>query len=461
MSPLPVYHFEGHVPVSGDKRFLQGYLQHPFDVPEGTGEVRLRLQFGPRKVNGVSNLITLGVFDPHGFRGNAHRNPPDAQVVLSAAAATPGFVPGPLPAGQWLAQLALHAILASDPPCSYTLDIELAAQASQPAAVRDNPGPAQPAASGPGWYRGELHSHTNHSDGSLTPAQLIDLAHQEGLDFLAITDHNTTTTLAAVDPAELNGLVLIPGFELTTFTGHALALGITDWVDWRTGYDGWTIEAAARAVHALGGLFIIAHPQDIPNPICTGCRWEYTDFDLDLADGIEIWNGRWWESNLKNPKNLQLWQGLQAKARRMPITSGSDLHSAASWGEGSPRVYIHAEQLTAPALLDGIRHGRMLLSSGPFIELEAAIPSGARAAIGETLPAAGQPVSLALRWQGAPRGAQLALMGACGQLAVLPAEGAGAASLPFAPGSGERCWLQLTAADETLLAITNPLFIEA
>ena len=33
---------------------------------------------------------------------------------------------------------------------------------------------------------------------------------------------------------------------------------------------------------AMGALFIIAHPQAIGDPYCTGCRWEYPDFDLDL-----------------------------------------------------------------------------------------------------------------------------------------------------------------------------------
>lgn len=37
----------------------------------------------------------------------------------------------------------------------------------------------------------DLHSHTNRSDGSLSPAELIDLACRTGIRALAITDHDT------------------------------------------------------------------------------------------------------------------------------------------------------------------------------------------------------------------------------------------------------------------------------
>ena len=121
----PTYHFEGLVEVTEARGFHQGYLQFPFEVPPETGALRLRLRYTPAKVGGVSNLITLGIFDPHGFRGNAHRNPPNPEVLISGGAATPGFLPGPIHPGTWQAQLALQAVLASDPPCAYTLDIEL------------------------------------------------------------------------------------------------------------------------------------------------------------------------------------------------------------------------------------------------------------------------------------------------------------------------------------------------
>ena len=40
------------------------------------------------------------------------------------------------------------------------------------------------------WYKGNLHCHTTDSDGSLTPAEVVQYYKKEGYDFLAISDHN-------------------------------------------------------------------------------------------------------------------------------------------------------------------------------------------------------------------------------------------------------------------------------
>ena len=73
-----------------------------------------------------------------------------------------------------------------------------------------------------------------HSDGALTVPQLARLAAEQGLDFLAITDHNTVSHHAELGRASARyGVTLIPGQEVTTDTGHAGALGDLGWVDFR------------------------------------------------------------------------------------------------------------------------------------------------------------------------------------------------------------------------------------
>ncbi|MBI3667288.1 MAG: PHP domain-containing protein [Acidobacteria bacterium] len=70
----------------------------------------------------------------------------------------------------------------------------------------------------------DLHSHTDKSDGTLPPAELIELARRKGLRTLAITDHDTVAGYdEAVPYAEAAGLELICGVELSTkFYGHAI-----------------------------------------------------------------------------------------------------------------------------------------------------------------------------------------------------------------------------------------------
>jgi len=63
----------------------------------------------------------------------------------------------------------------------------------------------------------DLHTHTNFSDGSFSPAALVDLAHKKGINILAITDHDTTDGIAeAMEAAQSLPLELIPGIELST-----------------------------------------------------------------------------------------------------------------------------------------------------------------------------------------------------------------------------------------------------
>jgi predicted metal-dependent phosphoesterase TrpH len=63
----------------------------------------------------------------------------------------------------------------------------------------------------------DLHSHTDRSDGTFTPAELVDEAVRAGLSALAITDHDTFAGYDAARPlAAEAGLELICGIELST-----------------------------------------------------------------------------------------------------------------------------------------------------------------------------------------------------------------------------------------------------
>ena len=72
----------------------------------------------------------------------------------------------------------------------------------------------------------DLHSHTNKSDGTLTPTQIVDLAAEKGLSILAITDHDTIEGIQeAIDRAHaintdpssaVKAPKIIPGIEFST-----------------------------------------------------------------------------------------------------------------------------------------------------------------------------------------------------------------------------------------------------
>lgn len=64
----------------------------------------------------------------------------------------------------------------------------------------------------------DLHVHTNCSDGSLSPKEVIDLAVKNGVTVISITDHDTIDAYSdeLFDYAESRNLILIPGIEIST-----------------------------------------------------------------------------------------------------------------------------------------------------------------------------------------------------------------------------------------------------
>ncbi len=76
----------------------------------------------------------------------------------------------------------------------------------------------------------DLHSHTNESDGTFTPYELVELAVERGVEALAISDHDTFAGYdQALPEAHERGLDLVCGIELSTrvpgtkeYTAHLL-----------------------------------------------------------------------------------------------------------------------------------------------------------------------------------------------------------------------------------------------
>ncbi|MDO8355005.1 MAG: PHP domain-containing protein [Nitrospirota bacterium] len=68
----------------------------------------------------------------------------------------------------------------------------------------------------------DLHLHTTHSDGSLSPTEVLRLAHKAGVTALAITDHDIVTGIpeAIAAGAEL-GIEIIPGVEISSRVGNS------------------------------------------------------------------------------------------------------------------------------------------------------------------------------------------------------------------------------------------------
>ena len=63
----------------------------------------------------------------------------------------------------------------------------------------------------------DLHVHSNKSDGSFTPSELVDMAIAKGLTAFALTDHDTTAGVKeAVAYGQEKDIEVIPGIEFST-----------------------------------------------------------------------------------------------------------------------------------------------------------------------------------------------------------------------------------------------------
>lgn len=77
----------------------------------------------------------------------------------------------------------------------------------------------------------DLHAHSNVSDGTETPAEVMAAAAAAGLNVIALTDHDSTdgwaeASLAAVD----NGVALVPGMEVSCRTDQGISVHLLSYL---------------------------------------------------------------------------------------------------------------------------------------------------------------------------------------------------------------------------------------
>lgn len=329
---------------------------HYLPVEVGTGVAALRVTLSFDRSAGA--VLDLGCLSPAGFRGwsGGARD----FFVVSAARATPGYLPGPVEAGLWQVVIGLHAVPAggvryqvmaeSFGELTEVLADELMAGIDPPVlAAGERPTRRElPAAAGHRWLAGDLHAHTVHSDGALTVPELAVLAVRRGLDFVAVTDHNTVSHHAALGAAAARyGVVLIPGQEVTTANGHANVFGDTGWVDFRLPASSWL-----TAADACGGLMSVNHPFAGPT------SWLHPMPRRPPL--LEVWHWSWLDPVWTT--SLSWWQAWDPAA--VPV-GGSDWHREGSDAPlGTPTTWVAAADGSVSAILQGLRAGRVAISAG-------------------------------------------------------------------------------------------------
>lgn len=375
------------------------YLTVPFNMPAGVESLTLAYHYERHcEIPGEAgfttrqeiNILDLGLVAPDGKQVGASGSD-KKEIQVSETFATPGYHPVVLVPGEWRILLGAYKVAAQGVSVVYELTFAFKH-------LR--------------LFKGDLHVHTLASDGVLTLDELAAHALRHGLDFLAISEHNTLQPSASLP--RLPGLTLIPGVEWTHYRGHANFLGVD------APYDEPFFANSLEEVHERfasarqrGALISLNHPFDEQCPFT---------FDLNRLpfDCMEIWNGPMRESNLRA---LGLWQSLLAAGRKLPICGGSDYHRSQLFlFPGGPTTCVMALSPSPADILSALKQGRayvVFAPDGPALE----VACGDKI-LGDSVPFA-EVKEMEIRVSGLLAGDILRVVTATGSTALLEAKTSG------------------------------------
>jgi hypothetical protein len=461
------------------------YRELPFEVPAGIEKIDFDIIWQGRE---TGTILVTDLYDPERMRGWGGGIKP--HFVVAEGFASPSYLSGPIPAGTWHLGMAVASIRAGN-VSPYTVRIRFergaVAQVVTDTPVRDTPG----------WYRGDLHTHTAHSDGacrSLSGAAVpcplfltLEAARAASLDFIVVTDHNVSSQVAELPELSryFDTVLAIPGREITTDVGHFNLLGVVTPVDFRIGpgYSTSINDVFAKA-KPTGAIISINHPEIPTGEDCLGCGWSASQTDFAMVDTIEVANG-----GIAAEKNgfddgpgsgVAFWEKLLDKGYRLIGVGGSDNHDAVDGKAGSspvgaqspvgtPATVVFSANLSQPAILAGIRSGRVFVDlegshPGRLLDMQASTENGTTALMGQTLQRPKTHVPIVVRVQVAGAGGCVAglIIGGSRLPPVSADIGGPNASLTFrVPTTVETKWIRADVRnrDGRRVMIGNPIFL--
>jgi predicted metal-dependent phosphoesterase TrpH len=435
----------------------------PFHVPSGVRAIEVSYSYTPTSGGPVtSNVVDIGIFDPsgaglgnaagfRGWSGGARRS-----FRLSRKSATPGYLAGPITKGRWRIALGPYQITRAGTPYEVRVTLHHGKPGPKFTPVR---APRSVPGKGPGWYRGDLHIHTVHSDGSQTQRQAYVAARAAGLDFIGSSEHNTSSAQLTWGKHVPADFLVIPGEEVTTRAGHWVAAGLPangrtgTWIDWRYRPEDGKLARFARQVRDLGGLAIAAHPFTPVDSI----RW---DFGYDDMDAIEVWNGPWSGINaFSNAKAVSRWHDLLVAGTFLPAVGNSDSHNSGQ-KIGAAHTVVRAQALSVDAVIAGYRGGHSWITASSAIDLDfTATLDDVSGQCGDRVPSGpGDTVAVHLAVSGVAAGDTATLIGPDGELGTAVATG-GTLTLDAAVPGGTAFVRAEVKRGSRMLALTNPIFL--
>lgn len=221
------------------------------------------------------------------------------------------------------------------------------------------------------WLKGNLHCHSTHSDGTLTPAELKHLYQHHGYDFLVMSDHDCYTdcqNLSTQDFTMINGAE-ITGYTHTEKRVHINVMWTGDEAGIASGQK-FTLKNHAETAELMAQLrskgcyLMLNHP-----------HWsmlEYNDVcEADPYHAVEIYNySTEWIENMG--ESSIFWEELLRRGLRVWNGGSDDNHNryeadsqyCDSFGGFT---IVKAAGRTEAHIIDALKNGSFYTSTGPSI----------------------------------------------------------------------------------------------
>ena len=216
------------------------------------------------------------------------------------------------------------------------------------------------------YYKGNLHTHTDRSDGRKPPEEVLKLYRSMGYDFIALTDHYEFNPSQITD----DGMLVISGIEYDTGSDskkgiyHIVALGMQTPAE-ISAQDKPPAEEIGRAVKENGGFAMLAHPAwslNKPEEI------ERINDQIGGFDAVEIYNTVSGLPYSTRPYSGDVVEQLAQDGYCFKLTAVDDTHYYTG-DECKSYIMVRAESLTERGILDAVRKGDFYATQGPAYTL--------------------------------------------------------------------------------------------
>jgi predicted metal-dependent phosphoesterase TrpH len=187
--------------------------------------------------------------------------------------------------------------------------------------------------------KADLHVHTTYSNDSLiTPQELVYYSKKNGLNAVAVTDHDCWGSAQKI-ARETTDFLIIPGMEVSSAEGHIVALNVKEPIP-----KGLTARETVLRIHAAGGVAVACHPF----VRFKGCL---KDRVCETFDAIEIINAR------ASPYGTSVRKATETADRlNLSKVAGTDAHYGPQIGSGY--TVIDADDASVEAVTRAIVEGR-------------------------------------------------------------------------------------------------------